>query len=85
MTSCILVIILMAGSRTKGVMRMLKNVGNTDRLIRAVIGIAAAVFALLVADGAWGIVLWVVAALGLGTAAFGVCVVYRLLGISTKK
>ena len=75
----------MAGSRTKGVMRMLKNVGNTDRLIRAVIGIAAAVLALLVADGAWGFVLWVVAALGLGTAAFGLCVVYRLLGISTKK
>ncbi len=42
------VIILTVDSRMEGVMRMLKNMGNMDRFIRVVIGIAAIILALLV-------------------------------------
>ncbi len=78
-----MVIILTVDGRIKGEMIMLKNMGSIDRFIRIVIGIAAIILALLVADGAWGIVLWVVAAIMLVTAVFGSCIIYRPFGIST--
>ncbi len=62
---------------------MLKNMGYIDRSIRVVIGIVAVILALLFVGGAWGIVLWVVAAIMLVTAVFGSCIIYRPFGIST--
>jgi ribose/xylose/arabinose/galactoside ABC-type transport system permease subunit len=62
---------------------MLKNMGYIDRSIRVVIGIVAVILALLFVGGAWGIVLWVVAAIALVTAVFGSCIIYRPFGIST--
>jgi hypothetical protein len=62
-----------------------KNMGTTDRVIRAIIGIAALVVSFLVPSLAWQIVLWVVSALMLITSAFGVCPAYMPFHISTKK
>jgi hypothetical protein len=64
---------------------MLKNMGDLDRFIRTIIGIAAFLLALLFVPGVWGIVLWVVAAIMLVTAVSGSCILYRPFKISTKK
>ena len=63
---------------------MIRNMGTADRIVRAVVGIAAVVVALLAGAGsALGIVLWIVAALMLGTAALGFCPVYAALHVSS--
>ena len=64
---------------------MKKNLGTTDRVIRAIVGIAALVVSFLVPSLAWQIVLWVVSALMLITSAIGVCPAYMPFHISTKK
>lgn len=63
---------------------MNRNVGTVDRAARAILGVAALVWAFVTgATGALGLVLIVVAVVLLGTAAVGFCPLYRLLGIST--
>lgn len=63
---------------------MPRNMGSTDRVVRALVAVAAVVVALLVGPtSALGIVLWVVAGLMLATAALASCPVYSLLGIDT--
>ncbi len=64
---------------------MTKNVGMTDRMLRALVGVAALVaafgFGLLT-----GWMVWVAAVVGvimLATAAMGTCPIYRLVGINT--
>ncbi len=65
---------------------MKKNVGTIERIIRALIGIAAlAAYFLGMATGTLGIVAVVVGVVLLGTAAIGWCPPYALLGISTAK
>jgi len=62
---------------------MLKvNEGNTDRIIRAVLGVGLVVGGLAVGDTA-GIIMLVAGAVALFTAATGFCGLYALLGIST--
>ena len=63
---------------------MNRKVGSADRAARAVLGVAALVWAFVtgVTSGP-GLVLIVVAVLLLGTAAVGFCPLYRLLGMST--
>jgi hypothetical protein len=62
------------------------NVGNADKLIRLVLAVVAAVVAFSVGAGsALGIVLLVVAAVLLVTAAVGFCPLYRVIGMSTCK
>jgi len=64
---------------------MSSNVSGIDRIIRVVIAIAAAVGAFVVgATSILGIILLVVAAIMLITAAVGFCPLYRLFGLSTK-
>jgi hypothetical protein len=65
---------------------MSRNMGSADRLARAVlIAPIAVVLAFVVGAGsALGIVLFVVAAVMLGTAAVGFCPLYRLLGVDTR-
>jgi hypothetical protein len=65
---------------------MIKNESNADRVIRVVIAIAAIAGAFAVgASSVVGIVLFVVAAIMLVTAAVGFCPLYRLFGLSTNK
>ncbi len=62
-----------------------KNVGTTDRTIRAIVGVALLVLALTSLAGVW---MWVAGIIGvvlLGTAALGTCPPYAMLGISTCK
>jgi hypothetical protein len=63
---------------------MIKNVGNSDKVVRAVLGVVAAVLAFVVGiTTVWGIVLAVVAVIALVTAAVGFCPLYRLFGVNT--
>ena len=61
-----------------------KNVGNADRIIRLVVGIAALIGAFAAGFGSvGGVALLVVGAIMLGTAAVGFCPLYKVFGIST--
>ena len=60
-----------------------KNVGQTDKVIRIVVAIIAAIAAFMT-GGTLGIVLWIVAAVMLVTGLVGFCPLYRLFGISTR-
>ena len=63
---------------------MTKNESSTDRLVRVVVAVVAAIAAVMVGLGSVaGIVLLVVAAIMLGTAAVGFCPLYALFGINT--
>ncbi|HQR27032.1 MAG TPA: DUF2892 domain-containing protein [Nocardioides sp.] len=60
------------------------NVGSSDRIIRLVVAVVAAVVAFMVGAGSvLGILLLVVAAVMLVTAAVGFCPLYRVFGVST--
>lgn len=63
---------------------MKTNESNVDRGIRVVVALVAAVAAWMVGFGSVaGIILLVVAAVMLVTAAVGFCPLYRVFGIST--
>ena len=63
---------------------MTTNEGTVDRIIRAVLGIAALVGAVAVGIGTVaGIVMLVLGGILVVTAAVGFCPLYRVLGIST--
>ena len=65
---------------------MTSNVSKLDRIIRVIIAIVAAVVAIAVGAGSTaGVVLFVVAAIMLGTSAISFCPLYRIFGLSTKK
>jgi type IV secretory pathway TrbD component len=65
---------------------MTTNESTVDRAIRLLVAVVAAVVAFVVGAGsALGIVLLVVAAIMLVTAAVGFCPLYRVFGISTSK
>lgn len=62
------------------------NVGSTDKVIRIVAGVVAAVLAFVLGAGSvGGIILLVVAAIMLVTAFTGFCPLYRLVGVNTCK
>ncbi|MCU0262450.1 MAG: DUF2892 domain-containing protein [Candidatus Nanopelagicales bacterium] len=63
---------------------MQTNVGGTDRIIRAIIGVAALIAAVLLGIGTGGgIALLVVGAIMTVTAAVGFCPLYRVFGLNT--
>jgi hypothetical protein len=63
---------------------MRTNEGTTDRILRAAAGVVALVIALMTGLGSvGGILMLVVAAILLVTAATGFCPLYRVLGLST--
>lgn len=65
---------------------MLKNMGVTDRGVRAILGVVAALLpALGIVTGVWVWIALVVAAILLLTAAVGFCPAYRVFGWSTGK
>ncbi len=61
------------------------NMGMTDRVVRAIIGVALLVVAFLAVQGAWQIVLWVIGGILLLTAIIGYCPLYYPFHFSTKK
>lgn len=65
-------------------MKIEKNIGSTDRIIRFVL---AAIFAVLyftgVVSGTFGIILLILAVIFALTAAVNVCPIYLLLKLST--
>jgi Protein of unknown function (DUF2892) len=63
---------------------MKANVGTVDRIIRAVVGLAALLGAVAIGSGSVAFVLlMVVGAILLVTAAVGFCPLYRVLGLNT--
>jgi len=63
---------------------MKANVGTVDRIIRAVVGLAALLGAWAIGSGSVAFVLlMVVGAILLVTAAVGFCPLYRVLGLTT--
>ena len=65
---------------------MSRNVSNVDRLIRLAVALLAVIGAIVVgASSLFGVVLLIVAAILLVTAAVGFCPLYRVVGISTDK
>lgn len=64
----------------------MRNESTADRVIRLVVAVVAAVVAFMVGAGSVaGIVLLVVGAVMVVTAAVGFCPLYRVFGISTCK
>ena len=61
------------------------NMGNMDRIIRLVLGIIVGVVAFLAVSGIAQIILWVVGAILILTAAIGFCPLYAPFHFSTKK
>lgn len=64
---------------------MKKNESTLDRVLRAVLGVAIVAVGYYWATGTVSIVLYVVGAITLFTAATGFCGLYKILGISTLK
>jgi hypothetical protein len=63
---------------------MKPNMGNTDRVIRAIVGIVAiAVWPLGLVEGTPGVIALVIGVVLLGTALLRWCPPYDLLGINT--
>lgn len=62
---------------------MNRNIGNADRLIRILVGIALlSLFFLLEGNARW---LGLIGVVLIGTASISFCPVYRLLGLSTRE
>ncbi len=62
---------------------MTRNMGNADRLIRAVLAVALLTIGLGAVQGVAGIGLATVGVVFLGTSAAGFCPLYTLFGIRT--
>jgi hypothetical protein len=62
-----------------------KNVGQTDRIIRAIVGIVLLVLTFTSLSGALAWIAGIVGVVMLATAALGTCPPYALLGINTCK
>lgn len=60
-----------------------KNMGQTDRMIRAVVGVVLLILAFAALGGTLAWIAGIVGAVMLGTAAMGSCPPYALLGINT--
>jgi hypothetical protein len=66
-------------------MKLKQNIGTTDGLIRAVLGIGVFVIANFIAEGIVDGILEVAGAILVLTAVSGYSPVYHLFGISTRK
>ena len=66
-------------------LKKLQNENNVDRIVRFFIGIILAVLAFFAFNGTVQIILYVIAAVALFTSLTGFCLIYKILGISTKK
>lgn len=64
---------------------MQRNVGTTDRTIRAIVGVVLLILAFTALSGTLTWVAGIIGVVMLGTAAMGWCPPYALLGINTCK
>ncbi len=64
---------------------MVKNVGSTDKIVRYVIAVIAVIAALVVGGAALKIILFLVAAIMVATAATGTCPIWLATKINTNK
>jgi len=66
---------------------MERNESNADRILRLIVAVVAAGIAFAVggSGSVLGVILFVVAAIMLVTAAVGFCPLYRIFGLSTHK
>jgi hypothetical protein len=62
-------------------MKITKNIGGTDMAIRTAAGVLLLALADFTSLGAWGLI----GIIPLSTAVLGVCPLYTLLGIDTRK
>ncbi|KUF11861.1 YgaP family membrane protein [Pseudoponticoccus marisrubri] len=62
-----------------------KNMGQTDRMIRGIVGVVLLILALASLSGGWAWIAGIVGVVLLATAAMGSCPPYQLLGINTCK
>lgn len=62
-----------------------QNENTLDKNIRLVVGVIALMFAIFVLTGTLQTVAFVVGILGIFTGLTGFCLIYKLLGIKTKK
>ena len=62
-----------------------RNMGQTDRIIRAIVGVVLLILAFASLSGAWAWVAGIVGVVMLATSAMGSCPPYALLGINTCK
>ncbi|RIV28619.1 DUF2892 domain-containing protein [Alicyclobacillaceae bacterium I2511] len=61
-----------------------KNEGPLDRGIRIVLGIIF-IIAGIVANGGWAVLFYIIGIIALFTGLTGVCLLYKLLGMDTRK
>jgi hypothetical protein len=67
-------------------MKSLLNVGEMDRIIRLLVGIALAALAYFgVFTGTAAIIAYVVAVIAIATGLFKICLIYKIIGINTSK
>ncbi len=65
---------------------MVKNVGSPDKIARYLIAVVAIIAAFLVGAGTvLGIILFLVAAIMVLTAALGFCPIWRIVGVNTNR
>ena len=64
---------------------MKKNMGNTDRIVRMVAGIAFVLMAIFLTSGTLDIILYIFGTLWIVTSIVGTCPLYIPFNISTKK
>lgn len=64
-------------------MRIKQNVGQTDRLLRTILGIYAMLFGFLFAQGIIGAIIGVIGLAAFITGLVGWCGIYAILGKST--
>ena len=64
---------------------MIRNLGQTTRILRLIAGIAVALIAWTFGSGwpVFGPILWIMATMLMLTAAFATCPAYRLFGCSS--
>lgn len=62
---------------------MTRNMGQTDRIIRTVVGAVLLLLAVGMLSGGWAWLAGIVGVVMLATAAMGTCPPYALLGINT--
>jgi hypothetical protein len=64
---------------------MKRNMGNLDRIIRAIAGIILVIFGVLYLGPWWGILMLVIGLILLITAIVGICPLYMLFKFSSLK
>jgi hypothetical protein len=76
----------MIENNKKGVLKMKKNMGLIDRVLRVVLAVLVAILIITgVLKGGWAIVLGILAGVFLITSFIGFCPLYTPFKISTKK